>query len=32
VKDYVLTLLVAAAVTYILTPLVHRLAARIGAM
>ena len=31
-KDYVLTLLVAAAVTYILTPLVRRLAARIGAM
>jgi len=32
VKDYVLTLLVAAAATYILTPLVRRLAARIGAM
>jgi UDP-GlcNAc:undecaprenyl-phosphate/decaprenyl-phosphate GlcNAc-1-phosphate transferase len=32
VKDYVLTLLVAAAVTYILTPLVRRLAGRIGAM
>jgi len=32
VKDYVLTLLVAAAVTYILTPLVRRLAGRIGAV
>jgi UDP-GlcNAc:undecaprenyl-phosphate/decaprenyl-phosphate GlcNAc-1-phosphate transferase len=32
VKDYVLTLLVAAAATYMLTPLVRRLAARIGAM
>jgi UDP-GlcNAc:undecaprenyl-phosphate/decaprenyl-phosphate GlcNAc-1-phosphate transferase len=32
VKDYVLTLLVAAAVTYILTPLVRRLAGRVGAM
>jgi UDP-GlcNAc:undecaprenyl-phosphate/decaprenyl-phosphate GlcNAc-1-phosphate transferase len=32
VKDYVLTLLVAAAVTYLLTPLVRRLAGRIGAM
>jgi UDP-GlcNAc:undecaprenyl-phosphate/decaprenyl-phosphate GlcNAc-1-phosphate transferase len=32
VKDYVLTLLVAAAVTYMLTPLVRRLAGRIGAM
>jgi UDP-GlcNAc:undecaprenyl-phosphate/decaprenyl-phosphate GlcNAc-1-phosphate transferase len=32
VKDYVLTLLVAAAATYILTPLVRRLAARFGAM
>jgi UDP-GlcNAc:undecaprenyl-phosphate/decaprenyl-phosphate GlcNAc-1-phosphate transferase len=32
VKDYVLTLLVAAAATYILTPLVRRLAVRIGAM
>ena len=31
-KDYVLTLLVAAAATYILTPLVRLLAARIGAM
>ncbi len=31
-KDYVLTLLVAAAATYILTPLVRRLAVRIGAM
>ena len=31
-KDYVLTLLVAAAATYMLTPLVRRLAARIGAM
>ena len=31
-KDYVLTLLVAAAVTYILTPLVRRLAGRVGAM
>jgi UDP-GlcNAc:undecaprenyl-phosphate/decaprenyl-phosphate GlcNAc-1-phosphate transferase len=32
VKDYVLTLLVAAAVTYILTPLVRRIAGRIGAI
>jgi UDP-GlcNAc:undecaprenyl-phosphate/decaprenyl-phosphate GlcNAc-1-phosphate transferase len=32
VKDYVLTLLVAAAVTYILTPLVRRIACRIGAI
>jgi UDP-GlcNAc:undecaprenyl-phosphate/decaprenyl-phosphate GlcNAc-1-phosphate transferase len=32
VKDYVLTLLVAAAATYMLTPLVRRVAARIGAM
>jgi UDP-GlcNAc:undecaprenyl-phosphate/decaprenyl-phosphate GlcNAc-1-phosphate transferase len=32
VRDYVLTLLVTAAVTYLLTPLVRRLAARIGAM
>jgi UDP-GlcNAc:undecaprenyl-phosphate/decaprenyl-phosphate GlcNAc-1-phosphate transferase len=32
VRDYILTLLVAAAVTYILTPLVRRLAGRIGAM
>jgi UDP-GlcNAc:undecaprenyl-phosphate/decaprenyl-phosphate GlcNAc-1-phosphate transferase len=32
VKDYVLTLLVAAAVTYILTPLVRRMACRIGAI
>jgi UDP-GlcNAc:undecaprenyl-phosphate/decaprenyl-phosphate GlcNAc-1-phosphate transferase len=32
VKDYVLTVVVAAAVTYILTPLVRRLAGRIGAM
>jgi UDP-GlcNAc:undecaprenyl-phosphate/decaprenyl-phosphate GlcNAc-1-phosphate transferase len=32
VRDYVLTLLVAAAVTYLLTPLVRRLAGRIGAM
>jgi UDP-GlcNAc:undecaprenyl-phosphate/decaprenyl-phosphate GlcNAc-1-phosphate transferase len=32
VRDYVLVLLVAAAVTYLLTPLVRRLAARIGAM
>jgi UDP-GlcNAc:undecaprenyl-phosphate/decaprenyl-phosphate GlcNAc-1-phosphate transferase len=32
VKDYVLTLLVAAAVTYMLTPLVRRLSGRIGAM
>lgn len=31
-KDYVLTLLVAAAVTYILTPLVRRVAGRVGAM
>lgn len=31
-KDYVLTLLVAAAATYILTPLVRRLAVQIGAM
>ena len=31
-KDYVLTVLVAAAVTYVLTPLVRRLAGRIGAM
>jgi UDP-GlcNAc:undecaprenyl-phosphate/decaprenyl-phosphate GlcNAc-1-phosphate transferase len=32
VRDYFLTLLVAAAVSYLLTPLVRRLAARIGAM
>jgi UDP-GlcNAc:undecaprenyl-phosphate/decaprenyl-phosphate GlcNAc-1-phosphate transferase len=32
VKDYVLTLLVTAAVTYMLTPLVRRLARRIGAI
>jgi UDP-GlcNAc:undecaprenyl-phosphate GlcNAc-1-phosphate transferase len=32
VRDYVLTLLVTAAVTYLLTPLVRRLAALIGAM
>jgi UDP-GlcNAc:undecaprenyl-phosphate/decaprenyl-phosphate GlcNAc-1-phosphate transferase len=32
VRDYVLTLLVTAAVTYMLTPLVRRLARRIGAM
>jgi UDP-GlcNAc:undecaprenyl-phosphate GlcNAc-1-phosphate transferase len=32
VRDYVLTLLVAAAVTYLLTPLVRRLAGRVGAM
>jgi UDP-GlcNAc:undecaprenyl-phosphate/decaprenyl-phosphate GlcNAc-1-phosphate transferase len=31
-RDYVLTLLVTAAVTYMLTPLVRRLAGRIGAM
>ena len=31
-KDYVLTLLVAAAATYMLTPLVRRVAARVGAM
>jgi UDP-GlcNAc:undecaprenyl-phosphate GlcNAc-1-phosphate transferase len=31
VKDYLLTLLVAAAVTYVLTPLVRRFAAMIGA-
>lgn len=31
-KDYLLTLLVAAAVTYVLTPLVRRFAAMIGAM
>ena len=31
-RDYVLTLLVTAAVTYMLTPLVRRLARRIGAM
>ena len=31
-KDYVLTLLVAAAATYMLTPLVRRMAAQIGAM
>ncbi len=31
-KDYILTLLVAAAVTYILTPLVRRAAVRFGAM
>ena len=31
-RDYALTLLVAAAVTYLLTPLVRRLAGRIGAM
>ena len=31
-KDYVLTLLVAAAVTYMLTPLVRRFAVRVGAM
>jgi len=32
VRDYVLTLLVAAAVTYLLTPLARRLAIRAGAM
>jgi len=32
VRDYVLTLLVAAAVTYFLTPLVRRVARRAGAM
>jgi UDP-GlcNAc:undecaprenyl-phosphate GlcNAc-1-phosphate transferase len=32
VKDYVLTLLVAAAVTYLLTPLVRKVAIRFGAM
>jgi UDP-GlcNAc:undecaprenyl-phosphate/decaprenyl-phosphate GlcNAc-1-phosphate transferase len=32
VKDYILTLLVAAAVTYIMTPLVRRAAVRFGAM
>jgi UDP-GlcNAc:undecaprenyl-phosphate GlcNAc-1-phosphate transferase len=32
VRDYVLTLLVAAAVTYLLTPLVRRLAIRVGAI
>jgi UDP-GlcNAc:undecaprenyl-phosphate/decaprenyl-phosphate GlcNAc-1-phosphate transferase len=32
VKDYVLTVVVTAAVTYILTPLVRRLAGRVGAM
>jgi UDP-GlcNAc:undecaprenyl-phosphate/decaprenyl-phosphate GlcNAc-1-phosphate transferase len=32
VRDYVLTLLVTAAVTYMLTPLVRRLAVRVGAM
>jgi UDP-GlcNAc:undecaprenyl-phosphate/decaprenyl-phosphate GlcNAc-1-phosphate transferase len=32
VKDYILTLLVAAAVTYMLTPLVRRAAIRFGAM
>jgi len=32
VKDYVLTLLVAAAVTYLLTPLARRFSGRIGAM
>jgi UDP-GlcNAc:undecaprenyl-phosphate/decaprenyl-phosphate GlcNAc-1-phosphate transferase len=32
VKDYLLTLLVAAAVTYVLTPLVRRFAAMIGAI
>ncbi|HSR83897.1 MAG TPA: hypothetical protein VLM11_06910 [Streptosporangiaceae bacterium] len=31
-RDYVLTLLVTAAVTYILTPLVRRMASRIGAI
>ena len=31
-RDYILTLLVAAAVTYVLTPLVRRLAIRAGAM
>ncbi len=31
-KDYVLTLLVAAAVTYVLTPLVRRLAIAVGAI
>jgi UDP-GlcNAc:undecaprenyl-phosphate/decaprenyl-phosphate GlcNAc-1-phosphate transferase len=31
-RDYILTLLVAAAVTYLLTPLVRRLAIRAGAM
>jgi UDP-GlcNAc:undecaprenyl-phosphate/decaprenyl-phosphate GlcNAc-1-phosphate transferase len=32
VKDYILTLLVAAAVTYVTTPLVRRAAVRFGAM
>jgi UDP-GlcNAc:undecaprenyl-phosphate/decaprenyl-phosphate GlcNAc-1-phosphate transferase len=32
VRDYVLTVVVVAAVTYLLTPLVRRLAGRIGAM
>jgi predicted PurR-regulated permease PerM len=32
VKDYVLTMLVTAAVTYMLTPLVRRFARRIGAI
>jgi UDP-GlcNAc:undecaprenyl-phosphate/decaprenyl-phosphate GlcNAc-1-phosphate transferase len=32
VKDYILTLLVAAAVTYMMTPLVRRAAVRFGAM
>jgi UDP-GlcNAc:undecaprenyl-phosphate/decaprenyl-phosphate GlcNAc-1-phosphate transferase len=32
VKDYILTLLVAAAVTYVMTPLVRRAAVRFGAM
>jgi UDP-GlcNAc:undecaprenyl-phosphate/decaprenyl-phosphate GlcNAc-1-phosphate transferase len=32
VRDYILTLLVAAAVTYVLTPLVRQLAKRAGAM
>jgi UDP-GlcNAc:undecaprenyl-phosphate/decaprenyl-phosphate GlcNAc-1-phosphate transferase len=32
VKDYVLTLLVAAAVTYVLTPLVRRFAVAVGAI
>ena len=31
-RDYVLTLLVTAAVTYMLTPLVRRLASRVGAI
>jgi UDP-GlcNAc:undecaprenyl-phosphate GlcNAc-1-phosphate transferase len=32
VKDYILTLLVTAAVTYMLTPLVRRIAGRVGAI